>query len=88
MKQMATLLRIPRAHQAYINKVGTYDFITKCEEIIRDNDKVRLRKEALQERAEERQLVTKDRLAKQARGSSVPLEIPMPKFYRNKELER
>ena len=31
MKQIATLLRIPRAHHAYINKFGSYDFIEKCE---------------------------------------------------------
>jgi hypothetical protein len=58
MKQIATLLRIPRAHHAYINRYGSYDFIGKCEEIIKNNDTVRLRKEALDERAVERQKVT------------------------------
>jgi len=54
MKQIATLLRIPRAHHAYINKYGTYDFIEKCEDVIKNNDKGRLHKEALVERAVER----------------------------------
>ena len=43
MKQIATLLRIPRAHHAYITKFGAYDFIEKCEQIVNNNDKVRLR---------------------------------------------
>ena len=42
MKQIATLLRIPRAHHAYIAKYGSYDFIEKCEEIIANNDRERL----------------------------------------------
>ena len=43
MKQIATLLRIPRAHHAYITKYGAYDFIEKCEEIVANNDAKRLR---------------------------------------------
>ena len=88
MKQIATLLRIPRAHHAYINKYGSYDFIEKCEEIIKNNDSVRLLQEAFDERAVERQKVTVERVSKQRRGQSVPVEIPMPKFYKDKEIER
>lgn len=43
MKQIATLLRIPRAHHAYITKYGVYDFIEKCEDIVANNDADRLR---------------------------------------------
>lgn len=35
-----------------------------------------------------RQNAAWDRKTKQMRGSSVPLEIPLPKFFRNKEIER
>lgn len=84
MKQIATLLRIPRAHHAYIMNYGAYDFIEKCEEIVDNNDRVRQREQMLQERARMRNVVTVERLGKQKRGMSVPVEIPMPKFYRNK----
>ena len=67
---------------------GAYDFIEKCEDIVHNNDKVRIKERALEERAVERQKVTLDRVKKQQRGHSVPLEIPMPKFYRDKEIER
>ena len=65
MKQYASLLRIPRAHHKYINHYGAYDFIHKCEEIIRDNDTRRLRQEALDERAEKRKIVSIERVVKQ-----------------------
>ena len=51
MKQIATLLRIPRAHHSYIAKYGAYDFIEKCEEIVANNDTKRLRETQLIERA-------------------------------------
>ena len=51
MKQIATLLRIPRAHHSYIAKYGAYDFIEKCEHIVANNDANRLKDQALQERA-------------------------------------
>ena len=51
MKQIATLLRIPRAHHQYITKYGAYDFIEKCEEIVDNNNKVRLRELAMMDRA-------------------------------------
>ena len=86
MKQIATLLRIPRAHHAYIAKYGSYDFIEKCEELVANNDKVRLRNEAMELRAKERGKVGIERVTKQVRGQSVPLEIPMPLFNRDKKL--
>ena len=51
MKQIATLLKVPRLHHKYIANNGTFDFIEKCEEIIAENDFLRSRKEALIERA-------------------------------------
>ena len=86
MKQIATLLRIPRAHHAYIAKYGSYDFIEKCEELVANNDKVRLRNEAMELRAKERGKCGIERVTKQVRGQSVPLEIPMPLFNRDKKL--
>lgn len=68
MKQFATLLRIPRAHHKYINHYGAYDFIQKCEEIIRDNDTRRLRQERLDERAAKRQAISIDRVIRNQRG--------------------
>lgn len=88
MKQIATLLRIPRAHHAYIVKYGAYDFIEKCEELIHNNDKERLRKRDMDERAEKRTKVNIERLNQQKRGRSMQVEIPMPKFYRDKEIEQ
>ena len=64
MKQIATLLRIPRAHHAYIMNYGAYDFIEKCEEIVDNNDRVRQREQMLQERARMRNVVTVERLGK------------------------
>ena len=43
MKQIATLLRIPRAHHSYIAKYGAYDFIEKCEHIVANNDANRIK---------------------------------------------
>ena len=43
MKQIATLLRIPRAHHKYVNTYGAFDFIEKCNEIIEYNDTKRLK---------------------------------------------
>ena len=54
MKQIATLLRIPRAHHKYLLKYGAYDFINKCEEIISNNDEERLKEKHMQERAVKR----------------------------------
>ena len=88
MKQIATLLRIPRAHHAYIAKYGSYDFIEKCEDIVNNNDRSRRRARDVKDRAEERQAMAWKRSTNQQRGQSVPLEIPMPRFYRDKEIER
>ena len=38
MKQIATLLRVPRAHHKYVDTYGAFDFIEKCNEIIEYND--------------------------------------------------
>lgn len=88
MKQIATLLRIPRAHHKYIMMYGAYDFIDKCEDIVNNNDVARIKGRAMEARAKERQKVGLERIKKQMRGQSVPLEIPMPIFYRDKEIER
>ena len=55
MKQMATLLRVPRAHHKYISEFGAYDFILKCEELVRDNDSKRNTDDILKGRVEKRQ---------------------------------
>jgi len=60
-----------------------YDFILKCEEILKRSDEKRSREEALQERALRRQYVMLDRLNKQRRGESVPIQIPLPSHYRD-----
>ena len=62
MKQMQTLLRIPRAHHAYIQKFGVYDFIEKCDSIVNNNDMVRFRQMANDERAKQRQKVGMSRV--------------------------
>lgn len=64
MKQIATLLRIPRAHHAYITKYGAYDFINKCEDIVANNDANRQREQQRKDRAIERQKVAWDRKSK------------------------
>jgi len=64
MKQIATLLRIPRAHHAYIMKFGAYDFIEKCEQIVENNDKIRLKEQAMEERASKRTKMTMNRVVK------------------------
>ena len=64
MKQIATLLRVPRAHHRYIAEYGTYDFIEKCEEIVGSHDYARLNKEAQERRQVARQNLTMDRLIK------------------------
>ena len=84
MKQLATLLRIPRAHHAYIHKYGAYDFIEKCEDIVANNDMARNREQAKQDRAQQRSLWAIERHTKQKRGQSVPDEILVPGFYRDK----
>ena len=33
-KQAQALLKIPRAHQRYINNEGVYPFITKCQALL------------------------------------------------------
>lgn len=55
MKQIATLLRIPRAHHAYIARFGTYDFISRCETIVKNNDKERQKEIDREEREKKRQ---------------------------------
>lgn len=65
MKQLATLLRIPRAHHAYIHKYGAYDFIEKCEDIVANNDLARNREQAKQDRAQQRSLWAIERHTKQ-----------------------
>ena len=69
-------------------KFGAYDFIDKCEQIVRCNDGARSREEAKKQRAEKRAKLSVERVIKQKRGTSVPLEIPIPKYYKNKEIER
>ena len=64
MKQIATLLRIPRVHHSYILKYGAYDFIEKCENIVSNNDTSRLSEIQSKERAEIRQKAAWDRTTK------------------------
>ena len=51
MKQIATLLRVPRAHHKYVDTYGAFDFIEKCNEIIEYNDTRRAKQDALEDRA-------------------------------------
>lgn len=64
MKQIATLLRIPRAHHQYIMTYGAYDFIEKCEDIVHNNDKKRIKERAMEQRAKQREKVGIDRIVK------------------------
>ena len=82
------MLRVPRAHHKYVDTYGAFDFIEKCNEIIEFNDTKRLKKDALEARAVERQRMAVDRVTKQARGSSVPVEIPQPQFHKIRNRER
>lgn len=88
MKQIATLLRVPRAHHKYVDNYGAFDFIEKCNDIIDYNDTKRLRQEALEERARIRQSFSVDRAVKQMAGSRIQIEIPQPQFHRIKNPAR
>eukprot|EP00353_Schmidingerella_taraikaensis_P012174 CAMPEP_0185588102 /NCGR_PEP_ID=MMETSP0434-20130131/51876_1 /TAXON_ID=626734 ORGANISM="Favella taraikaensis, Strain Fe Narragansett Bay" /NCGR_SAMPLE_ID=MMETSP0434 /ASSEMBLY_ACC=CAM_ASM_000379 /LENGTH=44 /DNA_ID= /DNA_START= /DNA_END= /DNA_ORIENTATION= len=43
-------------------KFGAYDFIEKCEQIVENNDKIRLKEQAMEERASKRTKMTMNRV--------------------------
>lgn len=93
MKQMATLLRVPRAHHKYISEFGAYDFIVKCEELIRDNDSKRGTDALMNARVEKRQKYSIESAINRQRGAKSMTErghseIKGRHFYKNKELEQ
>lgn len=49
-KQIATLLKCPRAHFSYINEHGVHEFIENCEKIITEHDSKHSRAVAAEQR--------------------------------------
>jgi hypothetical protein len=63
MKQMAVLMRVPRLHHHFIAKYGVFEFIQKCDRIVKENDYSRKRREARQAREQRRESITINRLS-------------------------
>ena len=50
LKELATIIRIPRKHHAYIREHGVAEFVEKCKEVVEHHDKVEEEREYSLER--------------------------------------
>jgi hypothetical protein len=76
IKEMATILKIPRLHHKYISSNGAADFVSRCEKVVKMHDVERHKQEVIDARVKLRQSVMWERVVKQKQGLSVSVVIP------------